>query len=218
MLAAPVVLPPLARDIALLSGGGLNTDEPRWKHYTREYFTGTLDSFLQSQWEAPRYDPMGLPEPTFEEIFGPYESPFPPARTNEDQLARDLGPTALVIPALFTRNPSTLIRRGSRADDVARTVSHHSDPKFLGGAPNQTLTRLFEETHKNLHRDLNNFLRKIVDGFGNHMRPQRGNSGQVIRQNFARQQRLEALRDFYRGLGAKYKEAASDFFKQHPEL
>jgi hypothetical protein len=100
----------------------------------------------------------------------------------------------------------------------ARTVGHHADPRFLGGAANQSLTRLAEGTHKNLHRDLNDFLRTRTDQFGNHMRPQRGNSGQDIRQNFSRQERLEALRDFYRGPGAKYTDAARDFFRQHPGL
>jgi RHS repeat-associated protein len=104
------------------------------------------------------------------------------------------------------------------ATTAARSVGHHADPKFLGGARNQSLTRLAEETHKNLHRDMNDFLRTRMDELGNHMRPQRGNSGQVIRQNFSRQERLEALRDFYRGPGAKYTDAAHDFFSQHPGL
>jgi len=77
---------------------------------------------------------------------------------------------------------------------------------------------LEEQVHKDLHKDLNDYLKNKTDSFGNHMRPQRGNSGQKIRQNFTRQERLEALRDFYRGPGAKYKDAANDFFNQHPGL
>ena len=89
---------------------------------------------------------------------------------------------------------------------------------FLGGAAGQPLVRLNESTHQNLHRDLNNFLRTREDSFGNHMRPQPGNSGVIIRQNFTRQERLEALRDFYRGPGSIYTEAATGFFAQHPGL
>ena len=88
----------------------------------------------------------------------------------------------------------------------------------MGGDKKQSLTTLNEQVHKDLHKDLNDFLKNRTDGFGNHMRPQRGNSGQKIRQNFTRQERLEALRDFYRGPGASYKDAATDFFKQHPGL
>jgi len=68
------------------------------------------------------------------------------------------------------------------------------------------------------HKDMNDFLKNKTDDFGSHMRPQRGNSGQKIRQNFTRQERLGALRDFYNGSGAKYSDAAKDFFKQHPDL
>jgi len=49
------------------------------------------------------------------------------------------------------------------------------------------------------------------------MRPQKGNSGQKIRQNFSREERLKALKEFYRGPGAKYEEAAKDFFERHPD-
>jgi len=108
--------------------------------------------------------------------------------------------------------------QGYAAQGPARVVRHHSDPMFLGGAPGQPLVRLNELTHQNLHRDLNNFLRTREDAFGNHMRPQAGNSGVIIRQNFTRQQRLEALRDFYSGPGAIYTDAATGFFAQHPGL
>ena len=53
---------------------------------------------------------------------------------------------------------------------------------------------------------------------GNHMLPQRGNSGSRIRNNFARSERLNALADFYRQNANKNPEAALDFFKQHPTL
>lgn len=38
------------------------------------------------------------------------------------------------------------------------------------------------------------------------------------RDNFTREERLNALADFYKGPGAKYPKAAEDFFKQHPGL
>jgi RHS repeat-associated protein len=98
------------------------------------------------------------------------------------------------------------------------TDEHHSDPKFLGGDPKQPTTKLPRPEHKDLHQELNNFLRAKEDANGNHMRPQKGNSGSTIRSNFSREERLEAMSEFYKTKGAQYKEAAVDFFKQHPHL
>ena len=88
----------------------------------------------------------------------------------------------------------------------------------MGGDSKQSLTDLPAGTHKALHKDMNDFLRQREDEFGNHMQPQRGNPGAKIRQNFSPQERLEALRDFYKQFGDKYPGAARDFFKQHPNL
>ncbi len=92
----------------------------------------------------------------------------------------------------------------------------------MGGKKNQKLTMLDEVDHRQLHKDLNDFLvnKTGVNAKGEtvHMRPQRGNSGSVIRDNFSRPERLDALAEFYKGPGAKYKNVAEDFFKQHPEL
>jgi hypothetical protein len=88
----------------------------------------------------------------------------------------------------------------------------------MGGEPKQPLTELTQADHQALHSDMNDFLRNEADDFGNHMRPQRGNSGADIRANFTRDQRLDALARFYSGPGAKYGQAAADFFAQHPEL
>jgi hypothetical protein len=50
------------------------------------------------------------------------------------------------------------------------------------------------------------------------MKPGRGNSRQRIQTNFSRQERLKAMGDFYKQTGAKYGDAAKDFFSQHPHL
>ena len=94
---------------------------------------------------------------------------------------------------------------------------HHSHPKFMGGDPKQKLTNIPEEQHIQLHRDLNDFLVNQTDEFGNHMRPQRGNSGAKIRENFTLDQRRDAMADFHRQNESKYPDAAKDFFDQHPE-
>ena len=98
---------------------------------------------------------------------------------------------------------------------------HHSDPKFMGEDKKQKLTTLDEQTHRDLHKDLNDFLVKKtgnVDGKDVYMRPQRGNSGKTIRKNFSLEERLQALAEFYKGPGAKYKEVAKDFFDQNEDL
>ena len=91
----------------------------------------------------------------------------------------------------------------------------------MGGDKKQKLTTLDEQTHRELHKDLNDFLVKKtgnVNGKKVHMRPQRGNSGADIRENFTLEERRKALAEFYKGPGAKYKEVAKDFFDQHKDL
>jgi hypothetical protein len=99
---------------------------------------------------------------------------------------------------------------------------HHSDPKFMGGDPKQPTTGMPKDTHRgaseSLHNDLNDFLRGQTDAAGNHMRPQRRNSGAKIRDNFTREERLNALAEFYKTFRKKYPDAARDFFNQHPHL
>ncbi len=97
------------------------------------------------------------------------------------------------------------------------THGHHTDPKFMGGDPNQKLTKMPVDQHQQLHKDLNEHLVNQTDAFGNHMRPQRGNPGAAIRRNFTDNQRRNAMADFYRINEAKYPEAAKDFFKMHPK-
>lgn len=95
---------------------------------------------------------------------------------------------------------------------------HHSNPRFMGGDPNQPTTRMPVSEHENLHRDLNNFLRGKTNDAGQHMRPQPRNSGAEIRENFFRSERLNAMAEFYMKFRDKYFNAARDFFKNLPHL
>lgn len=99
---------------------------------------------------------------------------------------------------------------------------HHPDPIFMGGDPKQPTTSIPKDPHRgageSLHNDLNDFLKGKTDAAGNHMRPQPGNSGARIRDNFTRQERLDALSEFYKNFGDRYPDAARDFFNQHPTL
>jgi hypothetical protein len=84
---------------------------------------------------------------------------------------------------------------------------HHSFPKFLGGLKNQKLTKMTVDAHKALHKELNIFLSK----FG--MAPSKINKGTDIIRNNSVEKIQKVLTDFYSGPGAKYTEAAKDFFK-----
>lgn len=99
-----------------------------------------------------------------------------------------------------------------------RTQEHHSDPRFMGGDPNQPRTTMSAPRHDQLHRDLLEFLRNKTDGRGHDMCPRPGNSGRTIRRNFSRQERLEAMAEFYKKYRNEYPDAARDFFGQHPHL
>ena len=104
------------------------------------------------------------------------------------------------------------------ADALRAIHGHHSDAIFLGGERKQELTDLLTFRHKQLHNDLNEFLRSKENALGQHMRPQPGNSGQKIRRRFSRAERLEAEAEFYRIHRHEYPDAARDFFQQHPDL
>jgi hypothetical protein len=84
---------------------------------------------------------------------------------------------------------------------------YHSFPKFLGGLKNQKLTKMAVDAHKALHKELNIFLAK----YG--MAPSKINKGVDIRNKFSSQEIQKVLTDFYEGPGAKFSEAAKDFFK-----
>jgi len=114
----------------------------------------------------------------------------------------------------------------SLQDIEKRFEEHHSDPEFMGGDPNQTTTTMERSEHQELHKDLNKHLENYKNNKGEtykngnvkSMRPGRGNSRAIIQRNFSRQERLKAVGDFYKQTGAKYENAARDFFNQHPHL
>jgi hypothetical protein len=78
------------------------------------------------------------------------------------------------------------------------------------------VTDMTEETHIQLHRDLNNFLFQQRNELGQHMRPQRNNRGVDIQDRFSLQERIDALKDFYRQYQSQYPQAAADFLGQIP--
>jgi hypothetical protein len=86
----------------------------------------------------------------------------------------------------------------------------------MGGAANQKLTPMIEGHHKELHKDLNKFLRTKTNGAGKDMMPRRGNSSLKIQSNFTRQERVGAMKEFYNNNKIKYYHARNDFNKQHP--
>ena len=107
---------------------------------------------------------------------------------------------------------------GLLAHNTCTVHRHHSDPIFMGGKRNQPTTILTVTEHKRLHRDLNDFLKGKTNSAGNHMRPQRGNSGRTIRKTFTTAERRAAMAEFYTKFREKYPTAAKDYFAQHPDL
>lgn len=113
----------------------------------------------------------------------------------------------------------------SLEDMAAQFEEHHSDPEFMEGDPNQKTTTMEKGEHQELHKDLNKHLDnykssgdKFKNGKPTTMKPGRYNPRQRIQANFSRQERLKAMGDFYKQTGAKYGDAAKDFFSQHPHL
>jgi hypothetical protein len=97
---------------------------------------------------------------------------------------------------------------------------HHSDAGFMGGDPNQKLTVMEESEHDILHSMLNDHLEEYADDMGNTMRPGSTNNAEQIQLNFTREERLQAMGDFYNraDVQGRFPEAANDFFAPHPEL
>ena len=129
-----------------------------------------------------------------------------------------VGVPAMVVSAVVVTGGVANIAAGIQALARVGMQNHHSDPKFMGGARKQPLTRMTKEMHDELHRDLNRFLRDRVDANGNHMRPQSNNPGPQIQRKFSTNERRQAMADFYRQYSDKYADAARDFFAQHPTL
>jgi RHS repeat-associated protein len=98
--------------------------------------------------------------------------------------------------------------------DDGRTNLHHGFPRFLGGPAsfpgpnggNAALVEMPRSSHVQLHNDLNDFL----DPLG--MRPTCINPGLQIQRDYTKDERMNALKDFYRGPGARYADAARHFF------
>lgn len=94
-----------------------------------------------------------------------------------------------------------------------RLHRHHSNPKFMGGDPDQSLTQMSESRHRQLHKDLNDYLYEQKNAVGNHMRPQRGNPGWKIQENFTPQQRIDVMKSFYDTYKWTYPNVRYDFYK-----
>ncbi|MFV0376510.1 MAG: RHS repeat-associated core domain-containing protein [Mangrovibacterium sp.] len=92
---------------------------------------------------------------------------------------------------------------------------HHSDPIFMGGDKNQNLTNMKASTHRQLHKDMNDFLYGQQDANGNHMRPQSNNSGLNIQSNFTRPQLVNSLKLFYDNNKWTYPRARYDFYNNN---
>jgi RHS repeat-associated protein len=129
-----------------------------------------------------------------------------------------VGVPVMVVSAVVVTGGVANMAAGIQSLARLAMQNHHSDPKFMGGARRQPLTRMTKEMHDDLHNDLRNFLRDRTDAAGNHMRPQSNNSGERIQELFTTKQRRQAMADFYRQFGDKYPDAARDFFAQHPTL
>jgi len=104
---------------------------------------------------------------------------------------------------------------GVLVHNACPTELHHSFPRFLGGGA-QRLTALPKSLHQQLHRDLNTFLSRYKDSFGNTMSHSSINSGARIQANFSIKERLQALADFYSQFRNTYPTASDDFFRQLP--
>jgi len=138
-----------------------------------------------------------------------------------DRIAKKApGPSTRKIGAAddAAKLPKSTKNTQKRVDAKKQVQQHHSDPDFLGGEKKQPRTPMSVEQHRQLHKDLNDFLRTKVDPEGHHMRPQRGNPGRMIRERFTRQKLLEAMAEFYTMNKGKYPTAARAFFDQHPQF
>jgi hypothetical protein len=91
-------------------------------HYLAEYGKGAVDSMAASGWQRPfNLENPGFGGPlNYEELLGPYQSPFDPAQTAEDQFARDLGATAPILLSLAGAKVGPWAIPGAAARTVPR--------------------------------------------------------------------------------------------------
>lgn len=92
------------------------------------------------------------------------------------------------------------------------TERHHSFPKFLGGDRDQHLTRMSQSRHKQLHKDMYEYLKLQTDGEKS-MRPAPGYKGVDIQNRFSSYQRYNAVKTFYNRNFFKYPDAWFDFYR-----
>ncbi|TGX79430.1 hypothetical protein E5358_14905, partial [Palleniella muris] len=94
-----------------------------------------------------------------------------------------------------------------------KTQNHHSFPKFAGGTDEQVLTPVPESLHREMHKEMNQYLYEMRTSDGlHHMRPQRGNSGSIIQNQFSTGQRFSAMKNFYDLHPFKYAHTRYDFY------
>lgn len=90
---------------------------------------------------------------------------------------------------------------------------HHANPKFMGGHQKQDLVEMLKSRHVELHRDLVKFLQEKYP----EMVTKPGYDGFKMQRAVEEELRLQAMKEFYTGPGAKYGAAAKEFFKQIPK-
>jgi len=93
-----------------------------------------------------------------------------------------------------------------------KTNKHHSYPKSLGGDVNQPLTTMSASRHRELHSDMNDFLKN--NPLGN-MLPRKGHIGEMIQNDFGRQLLFKQTKYFYDSHPIKYWDARYDFYRNN---
>ena len=104
----------------------------------------------------------------------------------------------------------------SGATAASRVIEgHHPFQQALGGPAKQNVSRMWQRTHRRLHKRQNAHLKRYTDAEGNHMCPQKGNPGRVVRRHFSLEERLNAQGEFYKKHWWRYRDAARKFFGQY---
>ena len=74
---------------------------------------------------------------------------------------------------------------------------------------------IYSNQSANLDDSMKIYLKEKKHMNGNHMRPQKGNSGKDIQRNFDRQQRIDVLKGFYNKYPLKYWDPKLDFYRNN---